>query len=194
MAVEVPSVYSLPATVTEVGAAVLGLAVFALPFLPLPDDLRLSGRILAYVAAGILTLAVIRAFYLLYRRKQTCRTIQMVAVGLFCAVFVGGWALPQVNSEIGYRKLCKEAKKVAKEQGAKIILVTRFPKSPAAACADVILQCGANEAPLQLGSVPARMAQLFLIDVLFAEVCRISGPRARTNRERVAAALAERHI
>ena len=100
-----------------VPAAVLGLAVFALPFLPLPDDLRLSVRILAYVAAGILTLAVIRAFYLLYRRKQTCRTIQMVAVGLFCAVFVGGWALPQVNSEIGYRKLCKEAKKVAKEQG-----------------------------------------------------------------------------
>ena len=47
---------------------------------------------------------------------------------------------------------------------------------------------------MQLGSVPARMAQLFLIDVLFAEVCRISGPRARTNRERVAAALAERHI
>ena len=87
-----------------------------------------------------------------------------------------------------------ELLKVAKEQGAKIILVTRFPKSPAAACADVILQCGANEAPLQLGSVPARMAQLFLIDVLFAEVCRISGPRAQTNRERVAAALAERHI
>ena len=76
-----------------------------------------------------------------------------------------------------------ELLKVAKEQGAKIILVTRFPKSPAAACADVILQCGAMRRPCSWGpSGPD--AQLFLIDVLFAEVCRISGPRARTNRER----------
>lgn len=87
-----------------------------------------------------------------------------------------------------------ELLKVAREQGASIILVTRFPKSPAAACADVILQCGANEGPLQLGSVPARMAQLFLVDVLFAEVCRHSGNRAQMNRERVASALSERHI
>ena len=91
--------------------------MFALPFLPLPDDLRLSGRILAYAAGGILTLAVLRALYLLYRRKRVLRAIQMIAFGLFCAVFTGGWALPQVNGEIGYRKLCKEAKKIAQEHG-----------------------------------------------------------------------------
>ena len=78
-------------------------------------------------------------------------------------------------------------------QKARIILVTHFPKSPAASFADVILQCGANEGPLQLGSVPARMAQLFVVDVLFAEVCRRS-EGCQQARERVAAALAAKHI
>lgn len=82
---------------------------------------------------------------------------------------------------------------VVREQKARIILVTHFPKSPAASFADVILQCGANEGPLQLGSVPARMAQLFVVDVLFAEVCRRS-EGCQQARERVAAALAAKHI
>lgn len=83
---------------------------------------------------------------------------------------------------------------VVREQGAKVILVTHFPKSPAAAFADVILQCGANEGPLQLGSVAARIAQLFVIDVLFAEVCRHTEGDSRNARERVAGVLAAKHI
>ena len=34
-----------------------------------------------------------------------------------------------------------------------------------------MLQCGADEGPLQAGSVNARMAQLFVLDVLFQEFC-----------------------
>ncbi len=83
---------------------------------------------------------------------------------------------------------------VAREQGARVILVTHFPKSPAADFADVILQCGANEGPLQLGSVPARMAQLFLVDVLFTEVCHRDEAAAQNVRAKVAAALAPKHI
>lgn len=83
---------------------------------------------------------------------------------------------------------------VVRERGAQVILVTHFPKSPAAGLADVILQCGANEGPLQLGSVPARMAQLFLVDVLFTEVCRRNETAAKEIRERVADALSTKHI
>lgn len=83
---------------------------------------------------------------------------------------------------------------VVGDRGAKVILVTHFPKSPAAARADVVLQCGANEGPLQLGSVPARMAQLFLVDILFTEVCRRNEGAAKEVRERVADALSAKHI
>ena len=83
---------------------------------------------------------------------------------------------------------------VVRERGVKVILVTHFPKSPAAALADVVLQCGANEGPLQLGSVPARMAQLFLVYILFTEVCRRNEDAAKEVRERVADALSSKHI
>ena len=84
--------------------------------------------------------------------------------------------------------------KLAKDRGAGVILVTRFPKSPGAAYADVILECGSREGPLQLGSVAARIAQLYLLDVLFAEVCRRDEAGCRQRRARVAEALAGKHL
>lgn len=83
---------------------------------------------------------------------------------------------------------------VAKERGAHILLVTRFPKAPGAALAELVLPCGSNESPLQLGSIPARMAQLFLLDVLFGEFCRRDSEACAENRRRVAALLAEKHL
>jgi DNA-binding MurR/RpiR family transcriptional regulator len=78
----------------------------------------------------------------------------------------------------------------ARERGAKVILITHFPKSPAAQFADVILQCGSKEGPLQGGSVPAKMSQLLIIDVLFNEFCRANSVFSDANREIVANAIA----
>lgn len=84
--------------------------------------------------------------------------------------------------------------KTAKERGAKIILVTRFPNSPGAALADIVLQCGANENPLQSGSVPARIAQMYLTDILFSEFTRKNMDEAKESRNRIAQALAAKHV
>ena len=83
---------------------------------------------------------------------------------------------------------------LCRDRGGKFILVTRFPKSPGAALADVVLQCGANESPLQLGSIPARIAMIFVTDVLFSEVCRRDLETCRAHRRQVADALAEKHL
>ena len=87
-----------------------------------------------------------------------------------------------------------ETLSVAREQGAQVILVTRFPKSPGVTQASVVLPVGSNESPLQLGSIPARIAQMFLLDVLFAEYCRRHPDSCMEGRERVAAALAKKHL
>lgn len=79
-------------------------------------------------------------------------------------------------------------------RGAKLILITHYPKSPGAANADVILSCGANESPLQLGSIGARISQLYIIDVLFSEVCIRHLDEYRSSRSRVADALADKHV
>lgn len=60
----------------------------------------------------------------------------------------------------------------AKKRGTRIILVTHFPKSPAAAYADIIIPCGVEEGPMNGGSIAAKIGQLFLIDILFNEYCR----------------------
>jgi DNA-binding MurR/RpiR family transcriptional regulator len=84
--------------------------------------------------------------------------------------------------------------RIARTRKVKSLLITRYPSSPGAALADLVLQCGSMEGPLQLGSVAARMAQLYLVDVLFSEVCRRDLEGCRIRREWVADALAEKHL
>ena len=87
-----------------------------------------------------------------------------------------------------------ETLNVVRGQGAKILLITRFPRSPGAALADVVLQCGSNESPRQHVSVPARIAQLFLLDILFTRLCLLDQDRCGQNRQTIAAALADKHL
>lgn len=84
--------------------------------------------------------------------------------------------------------------RIAKKRGISTILITRFPKSPGTEFADIILQCGSSESPLQLGSVQARISQLFMLDILFSEFCRRNYDEARLSRERIASAISEKHI
>lgn len=83
---------------------------------------------------------------------------------------------------------------IARQRRIKSLLITRYPNSPGAKLASLVLQCGSIEGPLQLGSVAARIAQLYLVDVLFAEVCRRDLDACRRRRERVADALSEKHL
>ena len=87
-----------------------------------------------------------------------------------------------------------EISRLVRERGGKIILISRFPKSPGAALADVVLQCGANESPLQMGSGAARVAIIFVLDVLFSEVCRRNLEECQARRGLIAAALSEKHV
>lgn len=94
----------------------------------------------------------------------------------------------------GATKDLQDVLHLAKKRGARILLVTRYPRSPGAEQADLVLQCGFTESPLQLGSIPARMAQLYLIDVLFSEMCRRDLESCKNRRKLVADALADKHL
>ena len=84
--------------------------------------------------------------------------------------------------------------RLAGNAGVQVILVTRFPNSPGADFADVVLQCGSNENPLQFGSIPPRIAQLYLVDVLFSELNRRNMAQCRSFRAKIADALADEHL
>lgn len=83
---------------------------------------------------------------------------------------------------------------LAKVRGIPSVLVTRFPKSPAAQLADVVLHCGSNETPFQFGSVPAKVAQLVLQDILYQEYMHRNREACDENLQRIAAALSEKHV
>ena len=80
----------------------------------------------------------------------------------------------------------------AKNGGAKIILITHFSNSPAAALSDVILLCGSNESPLQSGSIAAKIGQMFIIDYLFYAYCLQNPERCAKAREATAQATARK--
>ena len=83
---------------------------------------------------------------------------------------------------------------VAKARGIKTILITRFPKSPAAKLADVVLCCGSNEGPFQFGSVAAKIAQLVVVDVLFQEYFSRNRKICEENIQNIASALSGLHV
>ena len=83
---------------------------------------------------------------------------------------------------------------LAKSRGIRCILLTRFRKSPAAKFADLVLCCGSNEGPYQFGSVPAKIAQLVVVDFLFQEYFARNQEVCEANRFKIGAAMADIHI
>ncbi len=134
------------------------------------------------------------------------------AAHLFTTVFPGFFPVPDSHMQViyasslsprdtilyfsysGATKDLLDVLRIAKQRRANVLLVTRYPNSPGAEQADLVLQCGSTETPLQLGSIAARIAQLYLIDVLFSEMCRRNLEDCKLQRETVADALSEKHI
>ena len=83
---------------------------------------------------------------------------------------------------------------LAKSRGIRTVLVTRFNRSPAANLADVVLRCGSNEGPFQFGSIPAKIAQLIVMDVLFQEYRHRNRDICEDNIQSIASALSGMHL
>ncbi len=87
-----------------------------------------------------------------------------------------------------------EAVEVIRARGAKLVLVTRYPNSPASAYADAVLLCGPNEQPFQFGSTSALVAQLYVVEVLLSESIRRNPEEAERNRQSVGKALTQKCV
>lgn len=94
-----------------------------------------------------------------------------------------------VFSYSGSTKDTNAVAELAHKNGAKVILITRFHKSPLSEFADVTLLCGARETPLQGGSSGADISQTFLMDLLYTEYYRRNFSRCSQNNEKTAMAV-----
>lgn len=136
---------------------------------------------------------------------QECAHLFSTVTGKFCAVSdshsqmsaTATMGLEEVIVLFSYSGATTSGLQVlelARSRGIRTVLVTRFNKSPAAKLADVVLRCGSNESPFQFGSVPAKVAQLIVMDVLFQEYCRRNREASEENIQRIAAALSGKHV
>lgn len=104
-------------------------------------------------------------FHYISNTRLQANTAAMMGSNDVILYFSYSGAVPELE-EIG---------EIIAKNGAKMVLVTRFPNSVGARYADHLLLCGANEAPHQQGSIAAKIGQLFIVDVLFHEFCARNG-------------------
>ena len=83
-----------------------------------------------------------------------------------------------------------ETLRTAKANGAKIILITHYEDSPGAKLADIVLLCGAQESPLDSGSIPIKVAVLYVAEVLVLRYILDDKPVSTEAQERTTEALA----
>ena len=76
-----------------------------------------------------------------------------------------------------------ETLRTAKAAGAKIILLTHYEDSPGASLANVVLRCGAQESPLDSGSIPIKVAVLSVGEVLVLRYILDSPEQANAAQE-----------
>lgn len=92
----------------------------------------------------------------------------------------------------GSTKDTVDALKIAKEKGAKILSITHFTRSPITKLSDVVLLTGGRETALQGGSMSAKIAQLFVIDILCNGVAGKLKDEALQFKEATAKAVADK--
>lgn len=86
-----------------------------------------------------------------------------------------------------------DALRVARTRGATTIAITNFTGSPIAAHADVLLTTATRETTFRSGAMSSRIAQLAVVDCLFAGVAQRSYDQAITALESTYAVVRSRH-
>ncbi len=82
--------------------------------------------------------------------------------------------------------------KIAKENGAKIVGITRYKKSPLTIYADAVLLCGADESPLEGGSTSVKISQHYIIDLLYTEYYNRNYNMSKKNRKKTSKSVVEK--
>lgn len=80
----------------------------------------------------------------------------------------------------------------AKQNGAKVIAITNYAKSPITAIADIVLLTAGKEMPLEGGSIGAKISQLFIIDLICEGLARRNVVLTKQMKEKTARAVIDR--
>lgn len=129
----------------------------------------------------------------LHRIGLVCHSSSEVHVGLTSAAVLGPGDVALGISHSGNTVDTVDVLRIARKRGATTIAVTNYDKSPIAEVADLILVTAANESTFRSGAMSSRIAQLALVDCIFAGVAQRSYDQAMAALESTHAAVDSRH-
>lgn len=134
-------------------------------------------------SSGISALDAKNRFLRIGRRSDAMTDSHMQAM---IAATMGGGDVAVGFSVSGSTKDTNDILIQAKKGGAKVIAVTNYAKSPITAIADIVLLTAGKEAPLDGGSITAKMSQLFVIELLCEGLALMDPGRAKSMKEKTA--------
>ena len=105
-------------------------------------------------------------------------------------LFLAQKSAPATPADADTARDLLETLRTAKANGAKIILITHYEDSPGAKLADIVLLCGAQESPLDSGSIPIKVAVLYVAEVLVLRYILDDKPGSTEAQEHTTEALA----
>ena len=155
-------------------------------------DLMVSARSIQFFGIGDSLLAAEEARNKFMRITPKVRTITDPHMQAMAASMADKDDLMFFISYSGATKDNVYVAKIAKAAGTKIIVITRFLKSPLTEYADVVLICGSNEGPLEGGSMGAKMSQLHIIDILFQAYYQKTRRVSAENNRKTSKAVVEK--
>lgn len=81
-----------------------------------------------------------------------------------------------------------------KKQGVPVVTITRFGRNPLSDLGDVRLYCSSTETMLRSGAMSSRIAQLTVVDVLYAAVCSRMFGQVKSHLEKSRTAVSRLRV
>lgn len=97
-------------------------------------------------------------------------------------------------SHSGYSQETTHTMKIAKENGAKTIAITHSLRSPITEYADLVLVNGNKQGKLQGDSIGTKIAQLFVLDLIYALLVQASQESAVKIKQKTLNVILEQRI
>ncbi len=155
-------------------------------------DMMADAKLIYFFGVGASSVMALEARYKFARILPNVMSTQDVHMQAMSSSLLTENDLVIAFSYSGSTKDVIDILKRAKQNHAKTICVTRFAESPLTAFADIVLLCGANEGPFQGGALSAKVAQLYLLDILYTEYFKKNYVISNRNKKRTTQSIANK--
>ncbi|MDF2801381.1 MAG: transcriptional regulator, RpiR family [Anaerocolumna sp.] len=155
-------------------------------------ELMSSAKRIHFFGMGSSGLIALEAKHKFMRIMPNVEFVSDCHMQYMAASLLGGNDLAIFISYSGSTKDMIEMQKIAKQNGCKTICITRYARSPITNFADLVLQCGSNEGPLDGGASSTIMVQLYIIDVLYLQYFIKHNVESRINKSKTTESISSK--